>query len=273
MGKQVIDKLLPVLEKMKWPALTVGTEQGRQIYLQAWDRIEEYQGDPNQLTAVLRLLQTADSRPYATAGAAHVLLAAAREKDGAYAPNGLEAAMHWLEMAQDMEPDVPEINVLEAFIYIHGARHDDARLILDYLHGQSPDNYYLQLGEIAYWTAVGDMEQAVQWFDEAAETALVVPQRLRLRARLADYYLENKLHQQASDVYKEALHFDRENALLWHKLSIAYWHLENYEEAEHANRRALQLKDFPAARSMEKALKKKNEDNSSGVLGRLFGRS
>lgn len=273
MGKQVIDKLLPVLDKMKWPSLTVGTEQGRQIYLQAWDRIEDYQGDPNQLTAVLRLLQTADSHPYATAGAAYMLVAAAREKDGTYAPAGLSAAMQWLEAAQEMEPDVPEINVIEAFIYVYSSRLDDARLILDYLHGQSPDNYYLQLGEIAYWTAVGNMEQAVQWFNEAAETALVVPQRLRLRARLADYYLENEMHQPASEVYKEALYFDKENALLWHKLSITYWRLENYEEAEHANRRALQLKEFPAARKMEEALKKKNEGGEKGMFGRLFGRS
>lgn len=274
MGKKIIEQLLPTLEKMKWPSLTVGSEQGKQIYWQSWERVEDYQGNPKELAATLRLLQTADSRPYALAGVAFLLVTAAREKNGSYAEKGLEAAMKYLEAAQEMEPDITEINVIEALIYIHSGRFEDARLILDYLQGQDSTNYYLHLGEVAYWTAVNDLEQTVYWFNEAAESSLVVPQRLRLQARLGDFYLKNKLYDEAIKVFRESLHFDKENALMWHKLSVAYWQLQDYEEAEHANRRALKLEALPAARKMEAALKKKSEEgNEGGVLGRLFGRS
>lgn len=273
MGKDFVNKLLPALKKMKWPELTVRTEHGRQIYLQALERVDDAKGHPNSLVAVLRLLQTADSRPYAFAGVAYTLLAAAQENDGAYAQKGLDAAMEWLEQAQDMEPDIVEINMIEALIYTYSGRIDDARLILDYLQREEPTNFYLHLAEINFWIVVNNAEQVVYWFDQAAESALTVPQRLRLRARLGDYYLQQKMFQEAIDVFREAVHFDRENVGLWHRMSVAYWSLQDYEEAEHCNRRALKLQeDYAPALQMAEALNKQS-GSDTGLLGRLFGRS
>ncbi|HEX6386398.1 MAG TPA: hypothetical protein VF177_17130, partial [Anaerolineae bacterium] len=246
------------------------TEQGRHIYVESLEKIDASRGDPKTISATLRLLQTADSRPFAHAGVAYSLLALARESDGSYAQAGLDAAMQWLEQAQEMEPDIVEINVIEALIYIYGGRFDDARLVLDYLQGQEPMNYYLHLAEIAYWQSQSDRQQILYWFKEAMEIALTVPQRLRLRVQMADFHFESNLLNEALEIYREAVHFDRENAQLWHKISLVYLRQENYEEAGRANQMALRLQDFADARQVEAIIKKKT--SGTGVLGRLFGR-
>jgi tetratricopeptide (TPR) repeat protein len=142
------------------------------------------------------------------------------EKDGRYDAEGLDIAMAWLEKAQDLEPDVLEINMLEALIYVHNGRLEDARTVLDYLHELSPSDYYLYRIEVVYWQAVGDLEQTISWFDEAASVATTVPQRLAMRGQLADFYFRQKMWSEAKATYQEALHFDNSNALLWHKLAL-----------------------------------------------------
>lgn len=271
MGKQLVKQLLPVLDKMEWPKTRLATEQGRHIYIESLEKIDASRADPKAILAALQLLQTADSLPFACAGVAYALVIIARESDGSYAQIGLDAAMEWLEQAQEMEPDIVEINATEALVYIYSGRFEDARLVLDYLQGQEPLNYYLHLAEIAYWRSQKDVNQTLYWFKEAMEVAITVPQRLRLRLQLGDFYLECNLLAEAQEIYREAIHFNRENAQLWHKLSIVHLRQENYEEAERTNRMALQLQDFPAARQIEAILKKKK--SGTGVLGRLFSRS
>ena len=272
MGTQIINKLLPYLNKINWPTPQVATEGGRRIYLQGIERIDDFKEDPKILTDALRLLQTADSQPYAFAGVAYLLVAASREADGSYDEEGLEAAMAWLEKAQKSEPDIVDINMIESLIYIYGGHLDNARLVLDYLHDQEPDNYNLHRAEIFYSMAMNDIEQVVNWFDEASRSALTVPQRMRLRVQLGDFYLDTKQNEKAIEVFKEATHFDNRNHLLWHKLSLAYWQLENFDEAEMCNRRGLKIQDFAAGRQMEEAIKKKKSGNT-GMLGRLLGKS
>jgi tetratricopeptide (TPR) repeat protein len=269
MGKQLIQQLLPALQKMPWPNNDTATEMGRRIYAQGIERIDDYKGDPKELVGTLRLFQTSDSKPYAFAGVAYLLVAAARESSGEYDQNGLDAAMTWLEKAQETEPDIVEINMIEALIYAYGNRFDDARLVLDYLQDQDPMEYLVHLAEVAYWRQQKDLEQTVYWFDQATQSALTVPQRLRLLARMGDMYSEAEAFDDAIEVYRKAIHFDNGNAMLWHKLSLVYWRQENFEEADVCNRNALRLKDFSAAKKMEAALKERQ--GGSGVLG-LFRR-
>ena len=269
MGQQILAKLIPLLEKINWPATTAATEQGRQSYLVGLEKVDSYSGDPNQLTAALKTFVTGGSQPFAFAGVAYTLIAAAQEKDGSYAPDGLEAAMSWLEKAQDLEPDVLEINMLEPLVYVHNGRLEDARIVLDYLHDIRPSDYFLYRIEVAFWQAMGDSEQTVHWFGKAAEAAITVPQRLAMRGQLADYYFNQQMWAEAKDSYQEALHFDNTNRVLWQKLSIVHWQLEDIEEAEKCNQHTLRLKDFPAARQLEEKIKSKKSDG--GLLGRLFG--
>lgn len=269
MGQQIVAKLLPLLQKAKWPLTAVATEQGRQSYFVGLEKVDASGTDPNQLVAALKTFASGDSQPFAFAGVAYALIAAAREKDGSYAPVGLEAAADWLGKAQDLEPDVLEINMLEALLYVVNGRLQDARTVLDYLHELSPADYYLYRIEVAYWQTVNDIEQTVHWFEQAAKAANTVPQRLAMRGQLADFYFQQKMWPEAKTTYQEALHFDNSNAVLWHKLSVVHWQLQDVEEAEKCNQQALRLKDFPAARQLEEAIKKKKSEGS--VWGKLFG--
>jgi predicted Zn-dependent protease len=235
MGIQIIKKLIPHLNELDWPDNTAATEGGRRIYMQGVERIDDYKNNPKVLTATLRLFQTADSQPYALAGVAYLLVAASREADGSYAESGLEAAMHWLEKAQESEPEMVDINMIESLIYIYSGQFENARLVLDYLMGQEPDNHHLHRAEIAYWIAQKDIDRAVDWFDEASRSAVTVPQRLRLRVQLGDLYLNAGQNEKAIEVFKEATHFDKNNHMLWHKISVANWKLKKFEDAEIAN--------------------------------------
>lgn len=270
MGEVLIQKMLPVINQMAWPQSPETTELGRKVYEVGLDQADDYQTDPNVLTAALRTFQTSESRPYACAGVAYTLLKAAREKDDSYAQVGLAAALEWLEKAQELAPDIFEINMVEPFIYIYSGRFDDARLVLDYMESIDKNHYYLLRAEIAYWQEQGKFDEAIHWYGRAIETAETVPQKLRVRKELGDCYFRFKQYDEAIEVYKEAVHFATDNAALWHTMSLAYWRLDDYEEAAHCNRRALNIQsDLPGALKMQEALKEKLE--SGGLTRRLFG--
>lgn len=270
MGKVLIDKLLPSLEKMPIPDTREATIQGRQTYEIGLDKVDEFKGDPKTLIAALRIFQTCDSRPYVFGGVAYTLVKAAKEQNDSYAEDGLEAAMSWLEKAQELAPDILDINMIEAFIYIYSGRFEDARLILDYLEDIEPDNFYLIKAEIDYWQRQGEMAEAVNWYQKAIDAADTVPRKLRLRNKLADCYLEFGEDDKALEIYQEAIHFSKEDPWLWHNLSIVYYNKEDYKEAARYNKMALQLLDFPEAQEMDRAIRSKM--GTGGLVNRLFGR-
>ena len=271
MGKQLVEKFSPILDRLQWVGSKTATEQGRRTYWVSLDQMESFRGDDTQtLVAALRTLQTAASLPFAYAGVAYALLVGSQERDGSYYERGLDAAMAWLEKAQELAPDEVDINMIEALIYVYNGRLADARLILDYLHDNTPlQSYYLNSAEAAYWRERNDLEQALSWLEQTERTAANVPQRLRLKAKRADCYMEFGHLDKAIEVYREAIHFDSSNAWLWHSLSLAYIEKNNIKSAKEANEKALHLRDFPAAREVESSLKRKL---GSDFLGRLFGR-
>ncbi|MFQ5435871.1 MAG: tetratricopeptide repeat protein, partial [Anaerolineae bacterium] len=205
MGAALVQKLLTTLKSMKWPETPIATAHGFQTYQVGLAKAIAFKGNPKALAAALRTFQTGDSRPYAFAGIAYVFVQASREKDGSYDPVGLEAAMAWLEKAQEMEPDKIAINMIEALIYTNNGRFDDARLVLDYLTQQEPENQYLLLAEIVYWQRRGEVNEAVKWFHKAMENAVTVPERLQLRHRLGDYFMEIGNLDKALEVFQEAV--------------------------------------------------------------------
>lgn len=269
MGKQLVGRILATAEKIDWPETATVTPLGRRTYGVVLEKIDEYKGDPKDLAAALRTVLTGQSRPFAFAALAYVLLTAAQEADGTYAPEGVAAAMHWLEQAQALEPDEVDINFIEALVYVHQGRLDDARLVLNYLRDVEPDNYYLHLAEIAYWQAQQDVEKTVYWYEQAIQSSLQVPQKLRLRVREAGFYQQMDMHDKALETYQQAVHFDKANPILWHNMAQIYYQQEKYDEATRCNQRTLQLRDFAAARQLEEAIKKKT--STTGMLGRLFG--
>lgn len=271
MGKILVEKMLPSLSKMTWPENPEATPLGRRAYEIGLDKVDEYSGDPKTLASALRTFQTGESRPYAFAGVAFTLVRASREKEGSYSQLGLNAALEWLELAQELAPDVVEINMIEAYIYIYGGRYNDARLILDYLTDIDPANYFVRAAEMVYWREQGNLDNMIHWFEEASAVAETVPRKLRLRIALADAYLAFGRDDAALNVYQESVHFARENPQLWHKMSLAYWRKEEFEEADRCNKKALALQnDYPEAQKMQEALKDKLD--TGGFARRLFGR-
>lgn len=271
MGKVLIEKMLPVLRVTKWPESTEATQLGRQAYLVGLDKVDEFADDPKTLTSALRTFQSGESRPYAFAGVAYTLIRASLEKDGSYSQEGLDASLDWLEKAQELAPDLLEINMIEAFIYIYGGRLEDARIILDYLESIDATDYHVLVAEAAYWSQQRKLKETVHWLEKAIAEADTVPRKLRLRAKMGDTYLSYGMDDQALEVYKEAVHFAKENPRLWHKMSIANWRLEDFDEAARCNQRALSLReDYPEALKMQASLKEKQD--SGGLARRLFGR-
>jgi tetratricopeptide (TPR) repeat protein len=269
MGQKLLDQLVPALEKMKLSGNAALTPAGYAVFEVGRDRIDGYRGDPRALGDALRTMQTAGSLPYEYAGVALALLAAAREDDGSYVPQGLDAALSWLEKAQDLAPDVIDINVIESLIYIYGQRFDDARLVLDYLQQQDDEHYYLHRAEMDYWRALGEADQALYWSEKATAIAETVPQRLRVRSIMADLYAEQGNREAALQSYRQAIHFDPDNAWLWYRVAQLSYEAEAVDEARRANERALGIDPSLAeAQALQQTLEE-TEDRSS-FLGRLF---
>lgn len=267
MGQALVEKMLPAMEQLKWPTDGSASLQGHSAYLIGLEKLDMYKGDPKELMAALRTFMSGESAPYAFAGAANTLLVAAREQDDSYAETGLEAAMSYLERAQETALDVVEINVTEAYVYIYNGRFDDARLVLDYLHDADIGNFYVARAEVAFWQRQGNVAEAIGWTQKAIQYADVVPKKLRLKWQLGDFYMQQGMLAEALEVYEEAVHFDRENATLWYKIGVIYFKQENFEEAVRANQKALAIKDFPAGRKLEAALKEKMGKGSTGLFG------
>ena len=267
MSKAILAKLIPQLQKMRWPQNPILTELGRKTYDACLDKVDMYRDDPKVLVEALRILQTGDSMPYAYAGIAYTLVAASQDQNGAYLERGLEAAMEWLEMAQESAPDEVDINMIEALVYIYNGRFEDARLVLNYLHDHDPNDYYVHVAEIIFWQAQDDVEQATHWYEKASLSAREVPQRLRLLTRMGEFYTKEGNHNKALQMYKEALHFNKEKPELWHSISVIHWQLEDYDEASRANKQALKFGNLPAAQRMAEALKQKQ--GGSGILSRF----
>lgn len=272
MGKVLVEKMLPVLQVTKWPESTEASELGRKVYFVGLDKVDAFTGDPKSLTAALRTFQSGESLPFAYAGVAYTIIKASMEKDGAYSQIGLDAALEWLEKAQEVAPDLIEINMIEAYIYIYGNRLEDARIILDYLEGIDPTDYHVLIAEAEYWSQQKKKDDAIFWLNKAILAADTVPRKLRLRAKIGDVHLSYGENEKAVEVYKEAVHFAKGNQRLWHKLSVAYWRLEEFDESARCNKRALSIQeDYPEALKMKAALEEKKKDTGS-LANRLLGR-
>lgn len=269
MGYDLVQKILPSLEKTQWPDAPEASLHGLQTYEIGLDKLAEYQGNPKTLMEALRVFQTTESAPYAYAGIAFTLLAAGAEKDGSYSQESLNTVMAWLEKAQALAPDVVEINLVEAYVYIYGNELENAQLVLEYLHGQDPNNYWVHVAEVAYWRVQGNVEAVEQATENATGMARTIPQKLRLRSQLADFYYEQGALDKALVMYQDAVHASQKDYMLWHKISVIYWKQENIEECERANQNTLRLVDYPPAKQLEAAIKKKKSE--SGGLGRIFG--
>ncbi|MBE2223976.1 MAG: tetratricopeptide repeat protein [Anaerolineae bacterium] len=271
MGEKLLQQMMPFLEKTNWPGEAALTLQGREAYLIGLDKVETYTSDPKTLAEAIRVFHSGGSLPYAYAGAAYVLVAASREQDGSYALTGLDAAMAWLEKAQTLEMDSVDINMIEAFVYVYNGRSDDARLVIDYLLDIEPGNYHVHLADVAYWIQQGDLAEIENAITAAVKTAVNPPQKMRLTHQLGDIYLQFGELDKALAAYKQNVHFDPKNPLLWHKISVVFYQMENWDEAERANQQSLRLGTLVEAQAFLEQIKQRKKQDT-GLFGGLFNR-
>lgn len=270
MGRELVNKIISSVNKTSWEGNEHVTQLGLQAFEVGLDSADEYQSDPAPLASALRIFHSGDSVPFGYAGVAYVLIKASRESDGNYYQPGLETALEWLEKAQELAADTMQINMIEALIYIYGNRFDDARIVLDYLEQIDATDYYVIFAEAAFWRRQKAVNETIFWYGQAIDAAGTVPKKLRLRTQLGDCYVDFDMNEEAARSYQEAVHFSKENPRLWHRLSVVYWRMEDYQEALRCNKRALELEDFPEAREMEAALAERLD--TGGLKRRLFGR-
>ena len=269
MGKDLINKLLPVLEKISWTESTAVTQFGAQTYEMGMDWVDQYEGEVGVLQTAIKTFRSSDSRPYAFAGVAYLLANMSRETDGSYDLNGLEEAMKWLGMAQEFEPDRPQINFIEAQVYLFKGELENARLILNYLSDQAGHIYRYHVTEAMWCEAVEDYEGMEEFYAEAEKTADTVPKKLRLQTLLGDAYMKIENFEKALHHYNQAIYFNREGDKLWHKMSLIYWRLQNYEECKRCNDIVMRLKPTKSAKRVQDELKKKM--GTGGLFQRLRG--
>lgn len=271
MGEKLLQQMIPYLNKVKWSGDETATPQGREAYMIGLDKVETYAGDPKTLAEAIRVFQSGGSLPYAYAGAAYVLVTASKERDGSYAISGLDTAMDWLEKAQALEPDLVDINMIEAFVYVYNGRSEDAHLVINYLLDIEPGNYHVHLANVAFWIQQKELPQIEEAIEEAVKTAVHPPQKMRLTNQLGDIYLQFGDLDKALAAYKENVHFDPKNPLLWHKISVVYWRMDNLEEAERANQQSLRVGNIPPAQKMAEQIKERKKQET-GRFGGLFNR-
>jgi tetratricopeptide (TPR) repeat protein len=241
--------------------------QSRRAYEAGLDVINMYRGDPSVFVEGLRRFQASRSCSYAQAGVAYTLAVASFAGSQTPDRRGLQNAMQWLERSQNYEPDRSEINFIEAVIYLNGKQFDKARMVLDYLTNQDPQNYYLIITEMEYWDQRGDEQKYFQWADKGLEAANQKGRQIFVMNSLAGFYLSKGDFEKSINVYLNLAELDPDDPWLWHNLSVMYVELEMFKEANQCNKQALSIMDFGAAREIEQVIKK----NRSGI-SRLFGR-
>ncbi|MFK7800818.1 MAG: tetratricopeptide repeat protein [Anaerolineae bacterium] len=271
MGKDLINKISPLLGKISWTESTAVTQFGSQTYEMGMDWVDQYDGgNTSVLQTAINTFKSSDSRPYAYAGVAYLLANVSQESNGSYDLNGLEESMKWLGMAQEDEPDRPQINFIEAQIYLFKGELENARLVLNYLSEQAAHIYRYNITEAIWCEAVEDYQGMEEFYAEAEKSADTVPKKLRIQTLLADAYMKIENFDKALKHYNQAVYFNRDGDKLWHKMSLIYWRQQNYEECKRCNDIVMRLKPTKSAQRVQEELKKKM-GTGGGLFQRLRG--
>jgi tetratricopeptide (TPR) repeat protein len=257
MGDKFLTYVTDLVNTTSWPEKPFANAKSQYIYEIGLDSVELFRGDPALLIEALRAFYQTDSRPYASAGIAAVLMSASYSHNDVYDESGLLEAQRWLEQAQAIIPDRLEINVLEPRLYIKLKRFHDARIILDYFQSENYEHYHIALTEMAYWIRQNNIEQAQHWYTQAEKLSSTRGRKICALNRLAECYFTNQHHKKAIETYEKLAKLDSNDPWLWHNMSIAYFRMGKYRESDKYNKKALSLMEFGAARNMEKLISKK----------------
>jgi tetratricopeptide (TPR) repeat protein len=264
----LIDQLEHIIEQARWPMEHRLTMQSRRLYENALDVVNHYCGHPGVFIEALKIAQATNSCPYAYAAIAFTLtMTASRESNSIASRRGFHKAIAWLEKSQAVEPDRPEINFIEAVIYLNQGQLQNGRLILDHLSTQDSRNYYVCLTEMNYWGQRDDEHQYLHWIHQAMEEATNNYRRAYVLNSLANFHRNKGNYDKSIKLYQKVVEFDPTDPWAWHNMSTMFVTLKQFKNAKICNERALKIMDFSAARQIEQEIKK-----NTGSLSRLLGR-
>jgi tetratricopeptide (TPR) repeat protein len=253
------------VNQTQWPNAHRAAERNRRTYELGLDQINSYHGDPAIFFQALQTFAGTQSCAYAYAGIAFALtMAATVTGDGPYVV-GFEEALRWLEKAQEWEPNLVEINFIEAVVYINWGQLENGRLILDHLAREESDNYYLCLTEMNYWSRQKHHDNYVGWLRKASKSANNKLREAHALSALAHLYLNQGQLEYSIGTFRDVVKLTPNDAWAWHNMSYMFLKLKKLKEAELCNQRALEIMDFGAARDIEEKIKQ-----NKGGLSRLF---
>jgi len=271
MASELVLRLVRTLQQFEWPVEKDLTAASLALYEQGLELVDSYHGDERILREALRIFSSCGARPYALAGIAYVMNAAAFRPAAYYTlaveaatfsqfdqydQDDIQEALGNLSQAQEMAPDRTEIDFIEVRFYADMRRLQDARLVLDYLQRRAPDNYHLCLMEIVYWRGLTDLEQARAWYERAIQTAANNRRRVNALMLLALSYFRCSRLPEAIRLLRQVTTVLPNDPWIWCELGAAHARLQQFTEAEMCVRKALSSGEMPAARELEAVIQR-----------------
>ena len=263
-----VDDLLDLIAKARWPGTHRTNASIRARYVQGLDMVNAYRGNPESYVQALRQFQATDACAYAYAGIAFTLIMASSKAKNQVYPKGYNAAMEWLEKAQEWEPNRVEINFIEAVMYINSGQFENGRLVLDHISQAAPDHYYICLTEVNYWHKVKQSEKELHWLKKAFKVANSPARQANVYNWLALFYMEDGYFERAIKYFHEVVKRDSQDAWAWHNMSYMFLRLNKLENAKMCNEKALSIMDFQAAREIGEQIHQKKP---KGLFYKLRG--
>lgn len=235
-------------EKIPTPQETAVTPAALSTYKKGLDRVNNYRGHPAILFQALQLFQESDCEPLFYSGVAYALFAASYQQNITYERAGLAVAQTWLERAQAITPNVPEINFVGVFLLLHLGRLAEARPLIQSLTATEPYGYYVRIALLDYYTVKQDEASLTKTYQETLTLAKTIDRRAYLYNRLGRYYMILKAFPKSLAAYQELAQITPNDPWMWHNMSIIYLTRRNYLQALRCNKIALQIMDFGNAR-------------------------
>lgn len=249
-----IDQLVQVLNQKTWPKTNTITPQAREMFLAGLDAANTYSGNFDDLLDPLQGFFQIGVLSYALAGSARILSLAAFIGDDRFDPDGLQKAQDLIRTANRFSPGQPEIELVEAGLWINLKQYPNARQVLDRISKADFMNIHLCLVEMSYWSNF-DIAQSEAWFRRANSLNVSVLQRAILFNRMARQYLVSERYDQALDLYWKTAEMTPQDPWVWHNMSVIYLRQNKLVDSFYANQNALHLMDFAAAREIHDYLR------------------
>lgn len=249
------DEILKVAKRTQWSYQKQTTPASTKIYNIGLHKVDTYRGSVAPLLEALGIFYSAHCLPYAYAGVAYTLIPASYVEDTVYDLDGLQLAKIWLTKALDIADDLPQIKFIGAFIEIYSGRYDKAREILDALQSIAATEFHVQLAELEYQCYTKDNTNILAQSSKVIALTEDTPQKLAVYRRISLHYLREDNYEEALKIFQEMAKLAPQDPWLWHNMSTIYFEQKRFLQAVRHNKKALSIRDFPAARKVETGLR------------------